>query len=480
MRANNKIFAFFIFLCSLAFYYLVYFFVGFIPIAGGSGFDGSVYVDYILKIASGTQISNDPYRLIRVSGFLPAILGAYLGLGASGIVVFQAVVNALMLSVAAAMFYSTMHELTGRKSVAITATGIMVFSWPYLVMPIYYPVLSDHVALFMSVISIWAWEKSRNLLLCVVTIISVWIMPGIFLIPLMLSIFPHQKGDQAYRLGARHKFIFAFLACVMLFFIGYILYRMLSMTDAEVVQHPPGLSIGMADLRSWSTFFVSIFLLCIGCVISWVVAMPVVWERFSMRNMLSSSIALIVGVLSVNWAIDWTSGNHGPPLIHFLLSQAISAPIKPIVSHFLYFGPVLVVALISCVSIKDNLTRKEYFPLFFIILAYSPILILGSESRQWVSVFPIAVAFVAAREDNLKICLVLLFFAMMLCLPMIFLQSETSLAVKNGFAYISKEWQLYFGRQGPWMSHRTYTIGLVSMLAFFILYSVMQRKRIPD
>lgn len=36
--------------------------------------------------------------------------------------------------------------------------------------------------------------------------------------------------------------------------------------------------------------------------------------------------------------------------------------------------------------------------------------------------------------------------------------------------------QLYFGRQGPWMSLRAYVIGLVSMLVFFIFYNFVQTR----
>lgn len=69
-----------IFIFGVFFYILIYFIVGVIPVGGGSGWDGGVYLDYIARLAAGDSVRGDPYRIIRMSGFLPAIMASHLGL----------------------------------------------------------------------------------------------------------------------------------------------------------------------------------------------------------------------------------------------------------------------------------------------------------------------------------------------------------------------------------------------------------------
>lgn len=111
------------------------------------------------------------------------------------------------------------------------------------------------------------------------------------------------------------------------------------------------------------------------------------------------------------------------------------------------------------------------YPLFVALLTFLPILIQGSESRQWLAALPISVALVAMHQRSLRILLLLLFWSLILCVPVFFLTESILTALNNGSQGLDSEgWQVYFGRQGPWMSQRTYVIGLVAMLLFSISY----------
>lgn len=126
-------------------YLLLWFKNGPIPIHGGAGFDGAVYRGYIVQLAQGHVPPGDPYRLMRMLGFLPAILAAHWGLPSNQIVVFQAFFNASTLAMAAVIFFHTLGQLTRRPVHAACATGILVLSWPYAVMPVYYPLLGETI-----------------------------------------------------------------------------------------------------------------------------------------------------------------------------------------------------------------------------------------------------------------------------------------------------------------------------------------------
>jgi hypothetical protein len=91
-------------------------------------------------------------------------------------------------------------------------------------------------------------------------------------------------------------------------------------------------------------------------------------------------------------------------------------------------------------------------------------------------VFPLAVAFVAMNEFRLKNLLLIFIFSAALCLPVFVLREEVIFSVGNRLGYMSQGWQLYFGRQGPWVSHRSYLIGLVLMLSFLWAYASLSRR----
>ncbi|PIF93503.1 hypothetical protein CLU86_4463 [Acidovorax sp. 62] len=478
----NRIKAPQIFFIALIFYFGIYSLTGFIPIAGGAGFDGSVYLDYIIKLASGLGIEKDPYRLMRISGFLPSVLAARAGLDSSGIIVFQAIFNAVSLSFAASLFFKTIESLINKNSklIAAIATGILFFSWPFLVMPIYYPILSDHVALLFAVVSLYAWSKSYKKTLLLLIPLSVWIMPGLFVVPLMLAALPIYGTEGVLKkISPNNRWVGVFFVGLLLI-VAWIFLKINNLSDAEILMHPPGEKIGMSDLRSWSLLFILIGLFFVAFIWAWISGSGLLRHIFSKKDFFLAMVFLIVGALSVHFFIDWSSGNKGPPLLYFMFLQAMAAPLKPMVSHFLHFGPIIIVAVMSCFCARSFLITDSSLPLFVAFSAYIPILILGSESRQWMPVFPLAVAFVAMNEFRLKNLSLILLFSVALCLPVFILREEVMFSVGNRLDYMSQGWQLYFGRQGPWISHRSYLIGLILMLSFLWAYVYISRRDCID
>lgn len=73
---GSEIKAVHVFVFSVILYSIVYRLTGLIPVNNGAGFDGSVYVNYIIKISQYIPIEDDPYRLSRIGGFIPAVIYA--------------------------------------------------------------------------------------------------------------------------------------------------------------------------------------------------------------------------------------------------------------------------------------------------------------------------------------------------------------------------------------------------------------------
>ncbi|WP_313311917.1 hypothetical protein [Pulveribacter sp.] len=451
--------------------------MGFIPVGDGMGWDGGAYLGYIMKLTLGDHIHGDPYRLIRISGFLPSVLMARLSVEPLGIIFFQMVVNVIILSAAAALFFRVIKYLINNSLKAVVLTGCLFFSWPYLVLPVYYPILSDHLALALTIFAIWAWVESRFTILLVLIFYACWVMPGLFFVPLVLAVMPFNEPIRPLcNEGVRKYFsVFAFAgaACAGYYFLSSIA----ALTDDEIIGRPMGVAVGFPELRYWTLLALALCFVCVAYIFSRVFApvLSVIGGVNIKRGALALGV-LLVGFFSIRTLIDWDHGFQGPPLFYFLRMQASSAPLKPLVAHFLYFGPVFILALMSLIFAGRNFERDRSFPLFLILAAYLPVLIVGSESRQWIAAFPVAVALVAMSNFNIRTLLLFLFFALALCVPAIYLRDGVNAAFSSGAQdYFSTGWQLYFGRQGPWTSRNTYVIGLVSIFVFFMAYACIPK-----
>lgn len=461
-----------IFLFCLITYLSVYLLAGFIPINGGAGFDGAVYLEYIVKFSSGKEILGDPYRLMRLPGFLPAIVAAWAGVHPDNIVLFQAFINALFLSFGAVLLLSIIKRLTGGLRLhSFISVFIVVFSWPYLVMPIYYPLLSDHIALLFVIVSIWAWLNSCLWLQFFLIPACIWIMPGLSLVPLMLVSLPFQERGRDAEI-TRNPFVFFVSLALLSILAAYVWVVLNRLSDFEVFSHPSGINLGNLGLREWSSFLVFVALIIAAWAWALLVSTNYFWDALNIRYLLVGIVAAVIGWGFVLYLIDWSSGFRGPPLFYFMLLQSIAAPAKPLVAHFAYFGPVILVSIFSIWIFKDSFFSGVAFPLGVAFLAYLPALFLGSESRQWIAAFPLAVTVVASNERRLRALLVLLLFSVLLCIPVIFLRDGVSHAINSGLGFLSSGWQYYFGRQGPWMSSQSYLAGFVLMIVSFLLYLV--------
>jgi hypothetical protein len=174
--------------------------------------------------------------------------------------------------------------------------------------------------------------------------------------------------------------------------------------------------------------------------------------------------------------LDWDSGYRGPPLLHFILLQSLSAPFKPLVAHFLYFGPVLPLAIASVLRwsiAAPNSRREPHMGLAVVILAFLPFLLIGSESRQWVAVFPVCVAWLTVRLRSEWRLLPFAIMGLVLLVPAAFLKPTLTQAVIAQLPFTGPDWQAYFGRQGPWMSREYYFNGIVAFGSFVLVLLAM-------
>lgn len=453
---------------------------GHIPVAEGAGWDGSLYLRYIQLIAKGSFVASDPYHLSRMLSFTPAILAALAGLKGQSLLVFQSILNSILLAISLGMFLRLLLDWRLSKSAAWIATICLGLSWPWLIMPVFYPMLSDHTALVVSVLSLWAWSKNRPGLLAILAFASVWIMPGLFLVPMLLACVPlGSTTAQDPKTPLRPVFRWGLKILIALPLIA-VCFLALQIEDSKIVAHPQGLDVAWLTLKHISIACLLLSVAAIWHAWTRLFTQRLFWSMLSMRGMILAIGTSAVSLLLLAFILDWDSGYRGPPLLHFILLQSLAAPFKPLVAHFLYFGPILPLAIASVLRWSIAAPKPKLEPhlgLAVVILAFLPFLLMGSESRQWIAVFPVCVAWLAVRLRSEWRLLPFALMTVVLLVPVAALKPTLIQAVASQLPISHPDWQAYFGRQGPWMSRESYSNGLIVLSLFILMLFTINRSQ---
>ncbi|MDZ4295151.1 MAG: hypothetical protein U1C47_24905 [Hydrogenophaga sp.] len=453
---------------------------GRIPLAEGAGFDGSLYLRYVQTIATGSLLDTGPYRLSRMLGFMPAVLAALAGLQGQGLLLFQSILNSLLLAISLGMFLHMLLDWGLSKRTAWIAIACLGLSWSWLVMPVFYPMLSDHTALVVAVLSLWAWNKNRTASLSILAFASVWIMPGLFFIPMILACIPFELRASVEPLTTlRPVFRWGLQVLIALPLIA-VCFIAFQMEDAEIAAHPRGFDVAWLSLKHVSMACLLLSIVAIWFAWTRLLTQRWFWSSLSLRGMILTIGASAVSLLLLAFVLDWDSGFRGPPLLQNMLFQSLAAPFKPLVAHFLFFGPIvpIAIALVLQWSVSTPESKLEpHLGLAVVVLAFLPFLLMGSESRQWIAVFPVCVAWLAVRLRSAWRLLPFMLMTVVMLVPVATLKPTLMQAVVSQLPISHPDWQAYFGRIGPWMSRDSYFNGLVGLSSFVLVLFVMDRSR---
>ncbi len=457
---------------------LVHLVVGFIPVSDGAGWDGGHYIQHIQTLGQGSAIVNDPYRSVRMSGFLPLILVSALGASKATLIWSQLFLNVVMLSIGAALLHDTMLRLNVKKSIATISIAIMTCSWVFLCMPMFYPILSDNVVLAMVCICLWCWVRSYRWALYAFCAYFTWLMPGQFLIPLILATLPredHMKPESGLISSKLSLLLFAVFALPASALMLYMIYNIpLSAVIAHgVITVGKTASLDMILLSVTAMLASLLLIVWLGVRL---LLDPVTWSSISFRGLLVAGLYFVVSAALIKTCIDWSGGFNGPPLLDFLFYQSLAAPFKPIVSHFISFGPVILLSIFSCLAWAFGYRYSIPKALIVICFAFLPLLAYGSETRQWVGMLPIAVVIFAVSDFAWLTRVWCLMISALVFAPSLWIKGYVGMAATAELSFQSYQWQFYFGRQGPWMSMTVYQIGLILALGFIAVAVLLQKQ----
>ena len=460
---------------------IIYQFSGIIAVGGGAGWDGSAYLNLLFDWKqSGHLPDADPYRMSRLPGFTPLIALAFLiNLSAEQLIHIQVALNIIGYGVALGLFLDYLLRCGIPLKAATQYSMMMLLSWPILVMPTYYPLLSDHFATIISCISLWCFSKKYRASLLAICLLSPLVMPGLFLLPLTLLAFSSTQESNIllsrWTTSTQFKItVFTALSLTMVSFTYSLLSRI---SDSELLNTGSSIAPGLPHLRTLSTIYVLTALIVVAWLWSNHFSKNEFISKLSIQWLILALLASVAGHAILYFGLNWNNGFRGPNLWQNMLFQSINSPFKPLISHFIYFGPLFIAALVLLFRPTDS-TRLHY-PVKIAILGFLPILAIGSETRQWVALLPFLAAFVAQSGITSKMRKLILVFSVLLALPLFWLAGSVEKAVSLKLPMTEPLWQLYFGRHGPWMSYTTYLISGALMLVFFTSWLLAKDKTAP-
>lgn len=445
---------------------------GTIPVADGFGWDGDAFNKIILELVNDSYTNSEPYRTIRTLAF-PLLYVVYFFKIPGDILFYQKLFNILLISSSFFLVYLAM--LINRvkyKNIAVSLTCFMA-SWCILVMPLYYPILSDHIVIFISALALFFWSIGSFLGLSVLILLGVWIMPSSFLIPLALLSFPGKNTGVALAIINEKKIkyiafiVTCFIALLLYLTVGNGLFDGIEKHGVNVARNITKdltgdrkllpLSIVIALIMTYLWFTLAIKL----------IANKTVFKEISHFYLLAGLTLALVSFIIMRLIIDFSSGFSGPPLLANLIKQTFAAPGKTWLAHFIYFGPCVIIAY--CNLFTKNI-QSVPTAVIVCMAGFFPMLSFGSESRQWIVIFPVIIFAFAFFNLKFYSSLVVILYSLILLKDALVLKNATIEALNSNIGYQDSLWQIYFGKFGPWMAMSVYDKGLFYCCTFIILY----------
>lgn len=447
---------------------------GTIPVGDGFGWDGYAFNKIIVEIINDTYSNAEPYRTIRTLAF-PLLYVFYFFKLSGDIIFYQKIFNIILVSLSFLLLYFTM--LVNRINYKYIAVSLTCFiaSWCTLVMPLYYPILSDHIVIFISALALFFWSTGSFFGLSILVLLCVWIMPSSFLIPLALLSFPNKNIELLIPVINERKikciaFILTCLISMLIFFtVGY---QLLDGIENHVVNFSNNITKDLTGDRKLLPLSIAVAFLMVYLTLKLAIKLltsKVVFKGVSHFYLLTGLTVALLSFIMIRLIIDFSNGFSGPPLIANLVKQTFAAPGKTWLAHFVYFGPCVLIVYFYLFTKRINCLPTG---IVICIAGFFPMLSFGSETRQWIVIFPVIIFALAFLKIKLYSSVVVLLYSFMSLKDAFVLNDSTIEAVNSNIGYQDSLWQIYFGKLGPWMAMSNYDKEMLYCGVFVMLYLI--------
>jgi hypothetical protein len=436
-----------------------------IPVGDGMGWDGVIYGSFAKDFPGQYHAGVTYYYLGRL---LPSLLLHYalraMGVARSSGSVIMAfrVLNAVLVIASALLWLRIARSMVLGISGRILGFAGLFLNFSALKMASYYPVLTDVPAFFLGLAMLCAYIENRFWILLVLTALGRFVWPTAIFIGAFMLIAPSRppmEMRKELRWGGRVLAAGATLAYVFFTANLVIPNQRIWAAIADLVRPVWPLSLALAALYLLGALWVLVPL-CLSRVFS------VRWRDVLGWRMGIAALVL-VGLFAASPRLATRLGTEMPSEMVLKLTAwtSVVMPLEFLLAHIVYFGPVLVLLLVSWRSVAAMMARVGTGLLLG--LSLTAVLSLHSESRYLSNLWPMIVPFVAKHFDgrlSRRQLMVLLATGLLFSKVWLLIGSPAS-------AILDFPAQLYFMNQGPWMSSLSYVIQAAAVLLLvFVLW----------
>lgn len=404
LKRDEKNIFYLLIIAMILWFVLNFFFGERIQIDNGLGWDGQLYFDIAKRFS--VFIHEKLLSFYYVQRIFPSFVVhatariLHLSLNApSSIIHIFFLYDLVVILIGMYIFYRIAKLQAWKYPVFLIGFSALFLNYPILKLIPYYPILTDYTALTLALLMFYLYLVNNFLGLVIVTLIGAFTFPTLIYCGAILLLFENKPKEKTYfkkfinisikRLPNRFFLALSFtvfIAVIALHFMGTIhpsqfTKNFLALLDFPKKLHPLSPFVGIASFLGVMTFLFFMIL-------------PFIKEQFLLRiNLvrLSATICLLFLIKLIQMHLS--NGEPGPLtaslFVKVVLLESVAYPFIFLVSHFIYYGPFILLSILYWKEIV-SVVQKNSAGLALLLLIYG-MLIIGSESRQYINAVPLFV-----------------------------------------------------------------------------------------
>lgn len=442
----------------------------------GLGWDGAAYADWAqrdtLEVLLNHHLSE--YYVGRILPsltlhFVSKLLQYDIGSPTRVIRAFY-VFNCVLLCGGIALMVSIARHYGWRRNITYLAVSGFLFNYAVLTNLSYNPTLTDMSGYVLGLAIIWAYLRGNVQILWLLSFVSGFVWPTMIYGSFLLIAFGRVKLEAGPI--PRHAHLIAIASGLFLLALSGWLYFVEGLRQAS----------GTTELKPM-LLPLSAFLYC-GYL--YLAELPLINVAAGLRALRHVSwlaiVAAMVLVIAVKWLTSYLSDHSPGPLtiVRYigLLSQAsLANPLVNAVAHAMHYGPFYLLAVflwrrVAALAWSEGL-GLTLFTILFAALS------IGSESRQFLNVWPVLIVLVCQVLHQLDEEYRIDWWFTYSIAGMGFILSRCWLRINVGpwtGNFQNFPDQMLYMYTGPWMSNQMYQIFLAVTLLCSIGVAALLRK----
>ncbi len=446
----------------------------------GNGWDGAVYTDMVKKMPE--VIYNNTISSFYYQRILPSFL-CYASLRVVGVetsdinVLHFFIVFNIILILISVFVYTRIAKLLSFNSYTFIAGFVLLFyNFSVLKMSMYDPVKTDYLAFLEGLLISYFYLKKNFIALLITAICSLFTFPTvIFLSSIFLILFDKDvKATMSDIKPAVIKYLLPLLLASIPVLLTFYSYKY-NFVKFDFARATDGATMSWVDTKERLSMLLSIIMLVFVLFVFYKAMILYVKDILNFRGFTYYKAGVMVLIFIVANVlikklcdVNAPNPNSFADFLYRICYQALVYPLGSYIAHFIYFGSVIILLFLrfkKVISSIGNLGKG-----FVVFLGLNLILMIGSESRQFIYVIPfITVAILYAMNEELNGNKLLLFVLIIINLTFSFFWYQINLPDVQMEVGSQKAFpqQRYFGFQGPWVSRNTYYIHLLFTIACF-------------